>query len=66
MGNKYPFDASKKTFKRNRLEELTQFNALEITLIQQVFVKTLQARVATVRLTSYLVATADVEERSRQ
>ena len=32
IGNKYPFDAWKKTF--NRLKELTPFNALQITVIQ--------------------------------
>ena len=33
IGNKYPFDAWKKTFERNRLKELTPFKALEITVI---------------------------------
>ena len=34
IGNKYPFDASKKTLKRNCLKESTLFNAMEITLKQ--------------------------------
>ena len=46
IGNKYPFDAWKETFKRNHLKELTPFKALEITVIQWVFVKTLQAKAA--------------------